>query len=81
MATWRELIGKALNDGDVLISNTLSEEEMDCKFDDGYGGEEGLEFTAWSKDWVYFPICYDGAEWVGSVPRHPNGEATPHQGG
>jgi len=80
MATWRELIGKALRDGDVLISNTLSEEEMDREFDDDLGIEEGLQFTAWSKDWVYFPVCYDGSEWVGSVPRNPNGEATSHQG-
>jgi len=81
MATWRELIGRALHDGDVLISNTLSEEEMDREFDSDYGAEEGLPFTAWSKDWVYFPVGYDGSERVRSVPRNPNGEATPHLGG
>jgi hypothetical protein len=30
---------------------------------------------------VYFPACYDGAEWVGSVSRNPDGKATRHQGG
>lgn len=33
-------------------------------------------------DYVYFPLCYDGgSEWVGSVPRNPNGVLTMHLGG
>jgi hypothetical protein len=28
-----------------------------------------------------FPATYEGSEWVGSVPRNPNGKATKHIGG
>lgn len=28
---------------------------------------------------VYFPLCYDGSEWVGRVTRNPDGKATDHQ--
>ena len=82
MATWRELIKEAIGGkGDLLIGNTLSESEMDVEFDNGYGGSEGIPFTAWSKDRVYFPVVYDGAEWVSSVPRNPCAEASDHCGG
>ena len=80
MVTWRELINEEL-EGDVLIANTLTEEEMDAEFYNGYGGAQGKAFTAWSKTRVYFPIVYDGAEWVGSAPRNPCNEACEHQGG
>ena len=80
MSTWRELIEYEL-DGDVLIANTLTEQEMDVKFDGGYGGSEGKSFTAWSETRVYFPVVYDGTEWVGSTPRNPCDEATRHLGG
>jgi len=47
----------------------------------GFGGIEGEKFTAWSKEWVYFPVTYDGSEWVGRVPRKPCLHATMHMGG
>jgi hypothetical protein len=87
MATtnWHELIeftmkrrGETLAD---LVDNTMTDEEMLKEFDDGYGSAEGAAFTAWSTRFVYFPVVYDGSEWVGSVPRHPNGEPTNHVGG
>lgn len=65
-------------------TNDPTETWLDVEFDSGYGTEEGCAFTVWTHDWVYFPICYDGAEWVGSVPRHPyTPGAGPlrHQGG
>ncbi len=80
MATWRKLINDILGE-DVLISNTLTEDEMDVEFDDSYGGSEGKPFTAWSETRVYFPVVYDGAEWVDWVPRNPCDEATGHCGG
>lgn len=83
MTTWRKQILETMvenSDTDIYVS-TLSEEELDIEFYDGYGGEEGLPFTAWTTNYVYFPCCYDGAEWVGSVPRNPNGVASKHQGG
>lgn len=54
---------------------------LDHQFADGYGSTEGLPFTLWTVKRVYFPVCYDGSEWVESVPREPNGEATEHVGG
>ncbi len=49
--------------------------------DTGHGGEQGQPFTVWTERRVYFPLCYDGAEWVGSAPRDPCDEALRHQGG
>ena len=54
---------------------------LDVAFDAGYGSSHGPQFTAWTADRVYFPVVYDGAEWVGSVPRNPCGQATEHVGG
>lgn len=80
MSTWRELINEALN-GDELISSTLTDNEMDVEFSSGYGSSAGKPFTAWSETRVYFPVVYDGAEWVGSAPRNPCDEACTHSGG
>ena len=44
-------------------------------------GSEGKPFTIWTANTVYFPVVYDGAEWVGSVSRNPDGKPTDHQGG
>ena len=84
-ATWRKMIVMEMKDrgetfGDT-VSCTLSEAELDEVFDDGYGGSEGKHFTLWTANRVYFPVVYDGAEWVGSVPRNPNDEKSEHVGG
>ena len=50
-------------------------------FDSGYGGTEGCHFTVWGKKNIYFPVCYDGSEWVGAVRRNPCLEASEHHGG
>lgn len=71
------------DDWDLLV-HTMTKNEFEREFDGGYGGAEGCPFTAWTDNFVYFPVQYDGAEWVGSVPRHPNntlGPATNHVGG
>lgn len=82
--TWRELISdEMLKTGesfDDIVSCTLTDKELDVEFDNGYGGSEGRPFTLWTANFVYFPLVYDGAEWVGSVPRNPNGVATEHLG-
>jgi hypothetical protein len=54
---------------------------LDVDFDAGYGSPHGPRFTAWTTQRVYFPVVYDGAEWVGSAPRNPCDEATEHVGG
>lgn len=70
--------GESLED---IVSNTLTPEQMIREFNDGFGGSEGHPFTVWTKKRVYFPVVYDGSEWVESVPRDPNGEPTIHVGG
>ena len=83
--TWRKLlVSKMLwkkESFDDIESSTLTEAELDTEFDNGYGGPEGVPFTVWTKNYVYFPAVYDGAEWVSCVPRNPNGHATDHVGG
>jgi hypothetical protein len=83
--SWHDLLQYELNEHketfDDIIYVTLSDVELNEKFYPGYGCEEGRPFTAWTAKRVYFPVCYDGSEWVGSVPRDPCGEPTKHVGG
>lgn len=85
MTTWRKELTETLEDHgeafDYIESITLTEEELDVEFHPGFGSEEGKPFTAWTASRVYFPWCYDGAEGVASVSRHPNGKPTAHIGG
>ena len=84
MTTWEEELKKAFKEnGDDFkkIKTTLSDKEMKTMFDNGYGGEQGVPFTAWGEKYVYFPLCYDGAEWVGSAPRNVCDIKSKHQGG
>ncbi len=91
--TWRELITRAFElpedqwsrgtgeSWDDVISCTLSDADLDVEFDSGYGCKEGEPFTLWTERFVYFPVCYDGAESVGFASRRPDGKATEHWGG
>lgn len=85
MSSWKELLCEALaEEGESwedVEGNTMSDAQMSEQFDYGYGAPEGTPFTVWTKRSVYFPLCYDGAEWVGRVARHPDGEPTCHLGG
>lgn len=81
MANWREMLKEYLDKGETLIACTISDDELDREFDDGFGMTLGSPFTAWSENWVYFPICYDGAEWIGRAPRNPCDKSMDHQGG
>jgi hypothetical protein len=82
--TWNKELKQAFeNSGDdfsKMIIN-ITDEELNLEFDCDYGGTEGVAFTAWGEKYVYFPIQYDGSEWVGSAPRNPCDEKTGHQGG
>lgn len=85
MSNWKEMLecemkvrGETMAD---LEANTLTDTDMVMDFYSGFGGINGAPFTAWTAKTVYFPACYDGAEWVGSVSRHPDGIPTEHQGG
>ena len=85
MRSWKVMISLEMKDfkdsWDNVVSSTMTDQESLEEFDTGYGGTNGCSFTVWTKDRVYFPVCYDGAEWVGSVSRNPNSIATDHQGG
>lgn len=85
MSTWKALITEELKlqgEGwDDIVSITLTEDELNKEFDDSYGIAEGKPFTAWTARRVYFPVCYDGSEWVESVSRDPDGQPTNHCGG
>jgi hypothetical protein len=85
LTTWRKELTRSLIDNEEnwlnVVETTLSDIDLDAEFDPGYGGENGCAFTLWTVDFVYFPVCYDGLEWVGSAPRYPCSNATKHQGG
>lgn len=84
MSNWYDMLKEAMEeDGEDFTARhcTLDESGLRREFNAGYGSEEGAAFTAWGEQWVYFPICYDGAEWVGHAPRNPCDIAMDHQGG
>jgi hypothetical protein len=85
MATWTQLIEDAFSyNHDTwadVVSSTLSEVEVNEEFDNSFGGTNGRPFTLWTTKRVYFPVMYDGSEWVESVSRNPDGVKTEHVGG
>jgi hypothetical protein len=84
MTTWKELLESAFKiTGDSLdeVVCTLSKDELQIEFDDSHGMPEGKPFTAWSRNYVYFPACYDSKEWIDWVSRNPDNKPTEHIGG
>ncbi len=85
MKSWYELLVSEMAGHNETFKDveksTLRENQLRQKFDGGYGGTNGKPFTLWTKSRVYFPVQYDGAEWVSSVPRNPCDEVTEHIGG
>ena len=96
MATWRELItfemsryGESWDDVEAAVIDNIGQwsprdcivADFDHDFDDGYGSENGAAFTVWTANHVYFPACYDGSEWCGSVSRNPCDTPNKHIGG
>lgn len=79
MDTWRDMIN--LEPGENLVAVAPGEYAIDVPFDSGYGGTEGPDFLAWSETRVFFPVCYDGAEYVGDAPRNPTDKGQSHVGG
>jgi len=86
MTTWRKEIEEKMIENNEAwrdVEFYRANGSLDEEFDGGYGGEEGCHFVLWTKNFVYFPLCYDGSEWAGCAPRHPNQDHQPlrHQGG
>ncbi len=79
--TWRILLEEELaRNGETVESitaTTLSDGGLDRVFNNDFWFIEGEPFTAWSADYVYFPIAHDGLESVASVPRNPDRNARP----
>ena len=85
MESWKSMISEEMtkydDSWDNVVSCTLTEEELCKSFDSDFGGREGKPFTLWTETRVYFPAVHDGAEWVRSVSRNPDGNPTEHVGG
>ena len=86
MTTWQTLITEALKNNketwdDVESMTPKKGRWLEYLFDDDFGSVDGVPFTIWTKNRVYFPVCYDGSEWVGSVSRNPDNNPTYHIGG
>lgn len=84
MNTWRNMLQKKLSENNESFADiekmTIDDSGLDVEFDDGFGAACGESFFAWSKEWVYFCLEYDGAESVGCVPRNPSGVKPYHVG-
>ena len=82
--TWRKELAyemKAMSDDGPVMTYAPDEATFDIDFNAGYGGPEGPSVLAWTDQRVYFPVCYDGAEDIGSAPRNPVDEGQEHVGG
>lgn len=76
MMTIREGIGeKMMENGetwsDIEVS-TISGKDLDEGFENSYGMPSCKAFMVWTKNNVYFPVCYDGIILFSSVPRNPD---------
>lgn len=83
MANWHDMLKEAfMSTGDDFEKRicTLTKEEELLEFDDDYGRTNGKRFTAWGENWVYFPVGYDGMEWVDYAPRNPSDYSMLHVG-
>jgi hypothetical protein len=86
MIKWRTLLEQSLIDcgetmGDIVSYAPVDGKWLDYYFDDDSKQIEGESFTVWTKKRVYFPVQYNGSEWVESVSRIPDGKPTNHIGG
>lgn len=84
MTTWRQLFDDARSDASdtsLVVQVAPNEDVLDVEFDDDYGISEGPAVLVWTEDRVYFPVVYDGSEWLGSAPRNPTTEGQEHVGG
>ena len=80
--TWREAFEKARGeDSSPVVAVAPDEATLDVEFDDGWGGSCGPQALIWTEERVYFPVVYDGSEWLGSAPRNPTTEGQAHVGG
>lgn len=82
--TWRKQFDSEREDsGDEteVVAVAPADVDLDREFYPGYGTSEGHPILIWTKRRVYFPVVYDGAEWMGSAPRMPVATGQDHVGG
>jgi hypothetical protein len=79
--TWSEFGDPVQRDESPVVAVAPGESVLDIEFDDGYGGSNGKPVLIWTGQRVYFPVVYDGAEWLGSAPRDPVTWGQAHVGG
>lgn len=83
MTTWRQLFDDARRDASdtsPIVQVAPNEAVLDVEFDNDFGLSEGPAVLVWTEDRVYFPVVYDGLEWLGSAPRNPTAEGQGHVG-
>jgi hypothetical protein len=86
MTKWKTLLEICMNEhgeklNDVISYAPTEGKWLDYYFDDDSNVIEGESFTVWTKSRVYFPVQYNGCEWVESVSKNPDGKPTHHIGG
>lgn len=86
MTSWKKLIEIELTKNkeswdDIEYMCPRENNWLDYLFDDDFGSIEGVPFTIWTKNNIYFPACYDGSEWVEKISRNPTNIPTQHIGG
>jgi len=82
--TWRQELDEArkeAGDDSEIVAVAPREANLDVTFNEGFGGSEGPHLLVWTHERVYFPVVYDGAEWLGSAPRNPQADGQRHVGG
>lgn len=84
ITTWREELAAAMEcekDRGPVLAYAPDEAAFDVQFDGGYGASGGPAVLAWTERCVYFPVVYDGSEWMSCAPRNPTDEGQGHVGG
>jgi hypothetical protein len=83
LTTWRKELTASMayaQDAGPVVAVAPNDPTLDVEFDDGYGGSEGPDVLIWTETRVYFPVVYDGSEWLSSAPRNPQTEGQGHVG-
>jgi hypothetical protein len=79
--TWQKQLDIAAAGDDITDRAPDDAGVWSEEFDAGYGGSQGKPVLAWSEKYVYFPVVYDGAEWIERAPRNPQDDGQSHVGG
>jgi hypothetical protein len=80
--TWRNELEAARDvDQSPIVAVAPDDAILDMQFDGSWGMSEGPAVLIWTEQRVYFPVVYDGAEYLGSAPRNPQPDGQSHVGG